>query len=306
VIADYHTPVLLDETLSFLREKPVVLDCTLGGGGHTEALLRKGHGVVAIDRDPAAIGAARARLADDLSAGRLATFEANFADIDETAELAGVHFDGILMDLGVSSHQFDSEERGFTFRPGAPLDMRMSADVGDTAADILNNAEPDELQRILHDYADERGARRMASEIVRRRATEPFETSDHLVRAIRGVLGARSGPSDFARIFQAFRMAVNGEVQALQSALPVLRDRLKPSGVMVVISYHSGEDRIVKNAFRDWTRGCICSTRQPFCTCGLSPMGNTLTRKSVVATDNETRNNPRARSARLRAWQRSA
>jgi 16S rRNA (cytosine1402-N4)-methyltransferase len=174
-----------------------------------------------------------------------------------------------------------------------------------TDAYLLNTLSREELQSLFRDYADEPRARRLAGEIARRRAREPFEVSDQLVNAIRAVLGPRSGPGDFARIFQALRIAVNEEIKNLVSALPVLRNRLKPYGVMVVISYHSGEDRVVKNEFRNWTRGCICPPRQPVCTCGLTSMGETLTKKAINAGEDEVAANPRARSARLRAWRRS-
>jgi 16S rRNA (cytosine1402-N4)-methyltransferase len=180
----------------------------------------------------------------------------------------------------------------------------MGPDAATSAADLLNRADATELSEILRELADEPRARRLAAELIRRRARQPFATSDDLVRAIRAVLGPRSGPADFARIFQALRIAVNDESRALKRALPNLRDRLKPSGVLVVISYHSGEDRVVKNAFRDWTRGCICPPRHPVCTCGLSPMGQTLTKKALTASAGEAQSNPRSRSARLRAWRR--
>ncbi len=301
----FHAPVLLSETLSFLAGARSILDCTLGGGGHTSALLRTGACVTSIDRDAAAIAHARSQLADSLEAGSLTIHQGNFSQPGEIAALAGATFGGILLDLGVSSHQLDAEERGFTFRPGAPLDMRMGDDAATDAATILNTSSERELEQIFRDFADEPKARRLAAEVVRRRSTAAFASSDDLVNAIRAVLGPRSGPPDFARIFQGVRIAVNEENSALASALPNLRDRLKPYGVMVVISYHSGEDRVVKNAFRDWTKGCICPPRQPFCTCGLTPMGETLTRKPVVASDAEQQSNPRSRSARLRAWRKN-
>jgi 16S rRNA (cytosine1402-N4)-methyltransferase len=174
-----------------------------------------------------------------------------------------------------------------------------------TAADFLNETSEKVLEGVLRNYADEPRARRLASEITRRREKQPFSSSDDLVRAIRAALGPRSGPSDFARIFQAFRIAVNDEAESLVRALPKLRDILKPSGVMVVISYHSGEDRVVKNAFRDWEKGCVCPPRQPVCTCGRQPLGQVLTRKAVTASPAEISSNPRSRSARLRAWRKN-
>jgi 16S rRNA (cytosine1402-N4)-methyltransferase len=283
-----------------------VLDCTLGGGGHTGALLNRGTSVVAIDRDPDAVAHASALLAQPIADGKLEVFQGNFSQIHGIPELAGRTFDGILIDMGVSSFQLDVEERGFTFRPGAPLDMRMGPDAIGDAASVLNETDETELAEIFRTFADEPRGRRLAAEVVRRRARSPFQSSDDLVNAIRAVLGPRSGPSDFARIFQGVRIAVNQESSALAEALPRLRELLKPSGVMVVISYHSGEDRMVKNAFREWSRGCVCPPRQPFCTCGLKPSGTLVTRKAIMASDSEIQSNPRARSARLRAWQKNA
>ena len=301
----FHQPVLLAEVLELLQRSRIVLDGTLGGGGHSEALALAGARVIALDRDPRAVDHAKARLAERIKAGDITIHLANFANVEEVLGVPGVFFDGILLDLGVSSHQLDDESRGFSFRENAPLDMRMGPDSQAEAAELLNSASQEELELVLREHADEPKARRMAAELVRRRERDEFRTSTDLVRAIRAVLGPRSGPSDFARIFQAVRIAVNSESEALKSALPKLRDLLKPSGVMVVISYHSGEDRVVKNFFRDWTRGCICPPRHPVCTCGLTPMGNTITRKAVSATPEEIEKNPRARSARLRAWQKN-
>jgi 16S rRNA (cytosine1402-N4)-methyltransferase len=298
----YHAPVLAREVVELLGTARHVLDGTLGGGGHAAALLERGVRVTAIDRDPAAVSGAGDRLRQYIERGELSVFEGNFADLDELPVLADTRFDGILLDLGVSSHQIDEEGRGFTFRRGAPLDMRMGADASQTAAEFLNTSTEEELARVLRDYGDEPRARRMASEIGRRRRQSRFATSDDLVGAIRAVLGASAGPSEFARIFQAVRIAVNDELAGLERALPVLRDRLEPGGVLAVISYHSGEDRLVKHAFQDWSRACICPPRQPVCTCRGRPLGTTLTRKPVSATEAEIAANPRARSAHLRAW----
>ncbi len=302
----FHTPVLVAEVITFLRDKSTVLDGTLGGGGHTLALLEQGATVTALDRDPDAIAAAGSRLAAYVEAGRLQLILGNFADIEAIPELRGRRFDGILLDLGVSSHQLDVLERGFSFREGAPLDMRMGRDATTDAAGLLNTADVRELTGIFREYADEPRANRLAREIVRRRARHPFATSDDLVAAIRAALGPRTGPADFARLFQAVRIAVNDELTDLERALPTLRDRLAPGGVMVVIAYHSGEDRLVKRAFRDWSAPCTCPPRQPVCTCGAQALGETLTRKAVVAGPEELVRNPRARSARLRAWRRAA
>jgi 16S rRNA (cytosine1402-N4)-methyltransferase len=304
----YHTPVLAKEVLTFLRDARDVLDGTLGGGGHALALLEHGAMVTALDRDPQAIAAARERLRDHESAGRFRAFLANFSDIDGVPELSGSRFDAVLLDLGVSSHQIDDPARGFSFREGAPLDMRMGAggsdDTGGDAARFLNEASERELLRVFREYGDEPRASRLAKQIVRRRGNRPFTVSDDLVGAIRGALGPRTGPADFARLFQAVRIEVNDELSGLARALPALRDRLRPNGVMVVVSYHSGEDRLVKHAFRGWSTSCTCPPRQPVCTCGGRALGQTLTKRAVMAGPDEVARNPRARSARLRAWRR--
>jgi 16S rRNA (cytosine1402-N4)-methyltransferase len=292
--------VLVAEVLTFLAGARRVLDCTLGGGGHTLALLEHGAQVVGVDRDPDAIAAAADRLAPYAETGRFRAVLANYADLGP--EIGDSPFDGILLDLGISSHQIDDLERGFSFREGARLDMRMGDDSAMDAAAVLNTADEAELAHIFRDYADEPRSARLAREMVRRRGNRPFATSDDLVGAIRGALGARTGPGDFARLFQGLRIAVNDELSGLSRALPGLRDRLAPSGVLAVIAYHSGEDRIVKHAFREWSADCICPPKQLTCTCRGRPLGELLTRKAVVASDDEVARNARARSARLRAW----
>lgn len=303
----YHAPVLAGEVVNLLGNAKSVLDGTLGGGGHSAALLESGVGrVTGVDRDPEALTAARARLEPFERDGRFRSALANYADVNETEELRRERFDGVLLDLGISSRQIDAEERGFTFREGAPLDMRMQSEGGgETAADLLNAVDERRLAQILKDFGDEPRAGRLAREIVRRRATARFATSDDLVRAIRGALGPRTGPADFARLFQAIRIAVNDELDGLSRALPSLRDRLDPGGTFAVITYHSGEDRIVKHAFREWSANCICPPKQPVCTCRGHALGETLTRRAVTPTEAEIARNPRSRSAKLRAWRKS-
>lgn len=299
---DYHAPVLVGPVVDFLGGLPLVLDCTLGGGGHSAALLAAGASVIAVDRDPAALDAARQRLQDAAVAGRFVAHQANYAHLERVDALAGVRFDGILLDLGISSHQIDATARGFSFREGAALDMRMGADAPHDAADLLNTLPEADLARVFRDYGDERRAGRLAREVVRRRERRPFVVADDLVGAIRAVLGAQSGPGDFARLFQAVRIAVNDELAGLAAALPALRDRLRPGGILAVISYHSGEDRIVKHAFREWSAACVCPPRQPMCTCRGHALGETITRRPLTADGAEVAHNPRARSAHLRLW----
>jgi 16S rRNA (cytosine1402-N4)-methyltransferase len=303
----YHAPVLVHEILGLLAGAQSVLDGTLGGGGHAEAFLAAGARVTGLDRDPEALVAARERLRVYEGEGRFIAVHGNFANVDEIAALEGARFDGILLDLGVSSHQLDALDRGFSFREGAPLDMRMAGtDAPMSAADLLAEADERELGRIFREYADEPRAMRLAREIVRRRANRPLETSDDLVGAIRGALGPRTGPPDFARLFQAVRIAVNEEMEALRDGLPRLRDRLTTGGIMAVITYHSGEDRLVKRAFREWSASCICPPRQPMCTCRGAPLGELVAPRGVTAGPQEIARNPRARSARVRAWRSAA
>lgn len=298
----YHAPVLVGEVLRLLGTGDSILDGTLGGGGHSAALLAAGCTVAALDRDPEAVRIACERLAQEQRAGRFRAFVANYAEVDSVRSLEGERFSGILLDLGVSSHQLDDPHRGFSFRPGAPLDMRMGEDTETTAAELLNEADERQLIRIFREYADEPRAARLAREILRRRATRPFVTSDDLVGAIRAVLGARSGPADFARLFQAVRIEVNEELSGLARALPVLRDRLKPGGVFAVVAYHSGEDRLVKQTFREWSTACTCPPKLPRCVCGGVALGEVVTRRPITASPLEVTQNSRARSARLRAW----
>jgi 16S rRNA (cytosine1402-N4)-methyltransferase len=273
------------------------VDATLGGGGHTEGLRRAGLEILAIDRDPDAIAFSRARLGDR----GIRYLEAAYDSPEALGAVAEFQPGFILLDLGVSSRQLDETGRGFTFRPGAPLDMRMEGQ-GTSAADLLNEADGDTLERIFTEYGDERRARRLVREIVRRRERAPFTISDDLVNAIRATLGPRAGPSEFARLFQAVRIAVNDELEGLARALPAFRDALEQGGGLGVITYHSGEDRLVKLAFREWASACVCPPRQPVCTCRGRPLGRLDPRKPIVPSDEEISSNPRARSAKLRIF----
>jgi 16S rRNA (cytosine1402-N4)-methyltransferase len=296
----YHRPVLAAEIVAAAAGAKRAVDGTLGGGGHAALLRDAGAEVLAIDRDPDAIAEARRRLGEE----RITYLETPYAEPAALEAITAFQPDFILLDLGVSSHQLDQEGRGFSFRPGAPLDMRMSQS-GDTGADFLNHASEEDLWRVFQQYGDEKQAARLAREIVRRRQTEPFATSDHLVRAIRAVLGPRSGPGDFARLFQAVRIEINGELDGLAAALPVMRDALLPGGRLAIISYHSGEDRIVKHAFQEWVRSCICPPEVPICMCRGEPLGQLDPRKPVRPGTDEIATNSRARSATLRIFRKS-
>jgi 16S rRNA (cytosine1402-N4)-methyltransferase len=292
-----HEPVLLAEVLAAAAGARRVVDATLGHGGHAGALRSQGAEVLGIDRDPDALATARARLGGD----RMTYLEAPYASPAAVEAVTAFRPDFILLDLGVSSRQLDADERGFSFRPGVALDMRMGGS-GATAADLLNGLPEGELAAILRDYADERKAGAMAREIVRRRERAPFATSDDLVNTIRAVLGPRAGPGEFARIFQGFRIAVNDELGGLARALEAFRQALVPGGRLAVISYHSGEDRLVKQAFRTWSTACTCPPGLPVCICGGKASGTLITRKAIVAGDAEAATNPRARSAHLRVF----
>lgn len=307
-MSDYHEPVLAEEAIAFLAPsgEGFFLDGTLGGGGHTRRLLEACPGcrVVAVDRDPEAIEHARAALGPLTS--RVRFLHRRFDEAVDDAEVRDRGLEGALLDLGVSSHQIDEDARGFAFRRGVALDMRMDPTQEEDAVRFLAEAAEERLAEVFRELGEEPRARRLAREIVKRRATEPLRTSDDLVAALTVALGKPPSAQDKARIFQAVRIAVNAELESLERALPALRDRLVDGGVLVVIAYHSLEDRIVKNSFREWSRACICPPEAPICTCRGEPLGETLTRKPVRPSEAEVSSNPRARSARLRAWRRAA
>jgi len=294
------------EALSGAREG-TILDGTLGGGGHTEAMLAGWPScrVIGVDRDPEAMEEAGRRL--EPYRERVRILQMRFDEAVDDAEVTRDGLDGALLDLGVSSRQLDADQRGFAFRRALPLDMRMDADSGDrTAAAILNQEDEVELARIFREYGEEPRARGLAREVVRRRETRRFSTSDDLVGALARVMGRAPSPRDMARAFQALRIAVNQELLVLEQALPKIRDVLNPRGVLVVISYHSLEDRIVKRSFRDWSRDCLCPPGIPVCVCGHQAEGSPLYGKPRTASEEETGRNPRSRSARLRAWEKAA
>jgi 16S rRNA (cytosine1402-N4)-methyltransferase len=307
-VSAYHAPVLVQETIDLLdpRGDALLLDGTVGGGGHTLAILEACSGcrVLAVDRDPEALAVARERLA--AYRDRVRFIRARFDDAVSDPEVRDRGLDGALLDLGVSSHQLDADHRGFAFRRGVTLDMRMDPEMPGDAAAFLQEADEGRLFEVFREYGEERLARRLAREVSKRRETEPFETSDQVVAAMSVAYGKSPGAQDKARIFQAIRIAVNDELEALERALPALRDVLVGGGVLVVIAYHSLEDRIVKHTFREWSRACVCPPEIPVCMCRGKSLGETLTRKPVRPSEDESAANPRARSARLRAWRKAA
>ena len=306
--SSYHEPVLADAVVEFLSPEgeQFYLDGTVGGGGHARRILEQCAScrVLAVDRDPEALEEARAALGE--YGDRVRFLHRRFDRALTDIEVRDRGLDGALLDLGVSSHQLDEESRGFAFRRGVALDMRMDTTEGDNAARLLASASEDRLASVFRDYGEEPRARRLAREIVKRRASAPVETSDDLVAALSVTLRRSPSQRDKARIFQAVRIAVNEELESLEMGLPAIREALNDRGVLVVIAYHSLEDRVVKNAFREWSKACICPPELPVCRCRGVPLGETLTRKPVRPDDQEIGRNPRARSARLRAWRRAA
>jgi 16S rRNA (cytosine1402-N4)-methyltransferase len=307
--SSFHEPVMTDEVVRLLAPDRggLFLDGTVGGGGHAEAVLRAGSLVrlLAVDRDVEALERARERLGE--YGERVSFHEGDYADVTEIFDLGEGALAGVLLDLGVSSHQIDSRERGFSFRPGAPLDMRMTRKgSGPTAAELLARCSADELAEIFRTYGEERRGRRLAAAVVEARKSAPLETSDDLMNVLTRVWGRAVVAADAARIFQALRIAVNRELVSLERALPALRDALAPGARLVVISYHSLEDRLVKRAYREWSRECICPPGIPECRCRGRALGRLLTRSPIRPSADEVFRNPRARSARLRAWERAA
>jgi 16S rRNA (cytosine1402-N4)-methyltransferase len=307
-MSSYHEPVLGDEVIKLLdpRGSGLYLDGTVGGGGHSRMILEACPNcrVLAVDRDGDALAHARAAL--EGFAGRVRFLRVRFDDAPSDVEVTTRGLDGALLDLGISSHQIDAESRGFSFKKGVALDMRMDASGFPDARDFLAEASEERLTQVFRDFGEEPKARRLAREVVKRRATRPLASSDDLVAALSVTLDRAPSAQDKARIFQAVRIAVNEELEALERGLPAIREVMNDGAVMVVISYHSLEDRLVKNAFRDWSRSCVCPPELPVCTCRGRALGETLTRKPVRPSASETASNPRARSALLRAWRRAA
>jgi 16S rRNA (cytosine1402-N4)-methyltransferase len=307
-----HEPVMVAEVLASLEPERggTYLDGTVGGAGHAEAILDRSQvaRLWGVDRDPDAVAAARERL--ERFGERARVRMADFRDLpealgDEAGKLEGLA--GVLLDLGVSSHQIDTTARGFSFRPATPLDMRMGGTTGgrSPAADLLNRATERELGEIFRSFGEVRRWRQLAREVVRRRGERPLATSDDLVEATRSALGSGVGPGTLATVFQAIRIAINEELDALERALPRLRDLLASGGRYVVIAYHSLEDRRVKHAFREWSKECICPPELPVCRCRGRALGRELTHKPLRPSEEEVSRNPRSRSARLRAWEKA-
>jgi len=302
-----HTPVLLNEALEYLGPKSsgTYIDGTLGLGGHTSEILKRSlpYGrVIGIDRDAEALKIAKERLSQ--FGDRVSLCHGNFSEMKAITEGLGIkEVDGILLDIGVSSLQIDTDIRGFSFLRDAPLDMRMDATAGITAADVVNNYSVSELQELLWKFGEEGYSKRIAREIDRARETARIETTRVLARIVERAIPRRDWPREIhpaTKTFQALRIAVNDELGSLERGLDDGIELLKSGGRLCVISFHSLEDRIVKNKFRNWETPCICPPSLPVCRCGKVKKARVITKKGVKASEDEIRANPRARSARLR------
>ena len=306
----HHVSVLLEECIEALSIKPdgIYVDGTLGGAGHSSRIaaeLTTGR-LIGIDRDPVALEAAGERLKP--FADRVTLVHSNFDEMDTVLKDLGISgVDGILMDLGVSSPQLDDGKRGFSYMADAPLDMRMNSEDTLDARQIVNGWSYEELKRILYDYGEERYAPRIAAAICKRREEAPIETTLELVDIIRGAMPAaalREKQHPAKRSFQAIRIAVNDELGSVERVMKRAVPCLNPGGRLAVITFHSLEDRIVKNAMAEAAKGCICPREFPVCVCGQKPQVKIITRKPITSTEAELAVNPRARSAKLRVCEK--
>jgi 16S rRNA (cytosine1402-N4)-methyltransferase len=304
-----HVSVLGREVAELLRPEPGkrYLDGTLGGGGHAEEILVRSSPdgrLLGLDRDDEAIVAASRRLQG--YGERFIARQASFADAAEIlAEIGWAGVDGVILDLGISSHQIDTPERGFSFRAETRLDMRMDRRQSLDAQGILNTFSAEELERIFRDYGEEPAARQLARAIVEERRRSPIHMSAELVKIVEAVKrGRRRDHHSATQVFQALRIAVNQELEHLERFMEAGFETLLPRGRMAVISFHSLEDRIVKRAFRKWSRSCLCPPRALRCQCGWSQKVKLLTKKPIVPSANEIKDNPRSRSAKLRVVER--
>ena len=302
-----HQPVLLHETIGELVTKKdgIYVDCTLGGGGHSEAILSASPDtrVIGIDQDMEAIKASAKRLAP--YGGRAIFVWDNFSHLDEI--LGKLHMekvDGVLMDLGISSPQLDHGERGFSYQQDAPLDMRMNREGKTlTARDLVNNLPEEELSQLIYRYGEERWAKRIAAFIVERRAKAPIETTGELVEIIKAAIPKKvreSGHHPAKKTFQALRIAVNNELKIIAPAMEAAAEHLNPGGKLAVISFHSLEDRIVKETMKYLAQDCVCPPSQAICTCNKQQLLKISVRKPICPSETELAENPRARSAKLR------
>lgn len=304
IYSEYHIPVLYKETLETLvtDRDGIYLDCTLGGGGHTEGLLKatseKGR-VISIDQDQQAIDFAKERLKK--YGNRWQVFKNNFENLDMVVYMAGVDkVNGILMDIGVSSTQLDDPERGFSYRYDTRLDMRMNKSNPLSAYEVVNEYEEEKLAKIIYEYGEERYSRRIARIICERRQEKPIETTGDLVEIIKKAYPSRAEKHPAKKTFQAIRIEVNRELEVLEKAITKALEALKPGGRLAIITFHSLEDRIVKNMFKELATGCKCPPELPICVCNEKPKVKLVTRKPIIPGEEELKYNNRAHSSKLR------
>ena len=306
-----HVSVLLEESIEGLKIKPsgIYVDGTLGGGGHSYEICRalgpEGRHI-GIDQDGNAIAAATKRL--EPFSEQTSIVHGNYSEMPTVLKELGIEkVDGILLDLGVSSHQLDDESRGFTYRVDAPLDMRMDVRQSVTAADLLNTAEEMELFRIIRDYGEEKFAKNIAKHICMERKKKPLRTTGELVEIIDHAIPAKvrqGGGHPAKRTFQAVRIALNRELEVLENSLDAMINLLNPAGRLCIITFHSLEDRIVKNNFKKNENPCTCPPSFPVCVCGKESKGRVITRKPILPTEEEMEENTRAKSAKLRIFEK--
>lgn len=303
-----HIPVLKYEVIEGLNIKGdgIYLDCTLGGAGHSSEILKRltSGKLLAFDQDISAIEASRQRL--EKISNNFKIYNMNYSQAPRVLREEGIKVDGILMDIGVSSHQIDTPERGFSYMHNAPLDMRMDRTQDFTAKDLLNEYSEEELTEIFLKYGEEKWSKRIAQFIVERRKENPLETTFDLVDVIKAAVpaGARKNGHPAKRVFQAVRIKVNEELKVLEDTIPELVDCLNPKGRFLVISFHSLEDRIVKDIFKYETLNCICPPQLPICQCDKEKTLKLITRKPIIASEEEMESNTRAKSAKLRIAER--
>ena len=305
---DYHIPVLYYETLDNLVKNPdgIYIDCTLGGGSHSEGILErlsdKGL-LISIDQDINAIEYSKKRL--EKFGSKWKVFKGNFENIDTIAYMAGVDkVDGILMDIGVSSKQLDDPDRGFSYRYDAKLDMRMNTDQKISAYDIVNTYSEEQLSKIIFEYGEERHARKIAKLIVEERKSSPIEKTSDLIALIKRAYPERASKHPAKKTFQAIRIEVNRELEVLENAMSKAVELLKVGGRLAIITFHSLEDRIVKNKFKDLATACKCPKDIPICVCGGVKKFEIITKKPIIPIDDELKNNNRAHSSKLRILER--
>ena len=306
----HHVSVLLEESVDGLKISPdgIYVDGTMGGGGHSSEILKRLNSgkLIGFDRDETAINVCRERLS--ACSENIEFVNRNFFEIKDVLKELGIEkINGAILDLGVSSHQLDTAERGFSYQHDAPLDMRMNVRDSLTAKDVVNTYSEDKIADIIFRYGEDRWAKRIAEFIVQEREKKEIKTTGQLVEIIKKAVpkGARQdGPHPAKRTFQAIRIEVNGELLGLQKAVRDFIDVLSPGGRLSIITFHSLEDRIVKTVYQEAAKGCTCPPELPVCICGKKPQGKVVTKKAISASDKELEDNPRARSAHLRIFEK--